>query len=110
MAIGLESAEGAMHVVFPRNASIPNARALSATSSVDDQSALALRIYQGDDARAASNDLLGEFTFAGIRPARAGEVQLEVLFEVNDDGILTVSARDLDTGRQMRSTLLLTRT
>jgi molecular chaperone DnaK len=110
MAIGIETAEGGMHVVFPRNASIPNARALSATSSVDDQSALALRIYQGDDARAASNDLLGEFTFAGIRPARAGEVQLEVLFEVNDDGILTVSARDVDTGRQMRSTLLLTRT
>ena len=109
MAIGLESAAGTMHVVFPRNASIPNARALTATSSVDDQRALAVRIYQGDEARAASNELLGEFTFDGIRPARAGEVRLEVLFEVNDEGILTVSARDLDTGRQMRSTLNLSR-
>jgi molecular chaperone DnaK len=109
MGIGLEGADGAMHVVFPRNASIPNARALAATNSVDGQRALALRIYQGDDARAARNDLLGEFTFDGVRPARAGEVRLEVLFEVSDEGILTVSASDLDSGKQMRSTLTLSR-
>ncbi|HET7753952.1 MAG TPA: Hsp70 family protein [Anaeromyxobacteraceae bacterium] len=108
MAIGLQAADGSMHVVFPRNASIPNARALAATNSVDGQGALALRIHQGDDPRAAANALLGEFTFDGIRPAPAGEVRLEVLFEVNDEGILTVSARDLDTGRQMRSTLKVT--
>jgi molecular chaperone DnaK len=105
MAIGIEQAGGAMHVVFPRNAAIPNARAIAATSSVDDQSELVVRIYQGDHAEIAGNEILGEFTFSDVRPARAGEAQLEILFEVNVEGILTMSARDLDTGRQMKTTV-----
>ncbi len=108
MAIGLESAGGAMHVVLPRNAPIPNAKALAATSSVDGQSELVLRIFQGAQARAARNELLGEFTFSGVRPAPAGVVHLEVLFEVNVEGILTVSASDLDTGKRMETTLRVT--
>jgi molecular chaperone DnaK len=107
MAIGLESANGRMHVVFPRNAAIPNARVVNATSSADGQSELAVRIWQGDDADAARNELLGEFTFAGIRAAPAGRAKLEILFEVNVEGILTVSAKDRDSGRQMRTTISL---
>jgi len=105
MAIGLEAAGGAMHVVLPRNAAIPNAKALAATSSMDGQSELMLRIFQGDHPEVAKNELLGEFTFGGVRPAPAGTVRLEVLFEVNVEGILTVSASDLDTGKQMKRTL-----
>jgi molecular chaperone DnaK len=105
MAIGLEQAGGAVHVVFPRNTAIPNARAVAATNSVDGQGELVLRICQGDQPRAADNELLGEFTFSGVRPSRAGTVRLEVLFEVNVEGILTVSARDLDTGREMKRTV-----
>ncbi len=105
MAIGLEAAGGAMHVVFPRNAAIPNARALAATSSVDEQSELVVRIYQGDHPVANRNELLGEFTFGGVRPAPAGAVRLEMLFEVNVEGILTVSAGDLDTGKRMKTTI-----
>jgi molecular chaperone DnaK len=107
MAIGLESANHKVHVVFPRNTAIPNARNVSATSSVDGQSELALRIWQGDEPEAARNELLGEFTFSGVRAAPAGRVKLEVLFEVNVEGILTVSAKDRDTGRQMRTTISL---
>jgi len=105
MAIGLEQADGGMHVVFPRNAPIPNARAIEGTNSLDGQEALVLRIYQGDEPAAGRNELLGEFTFSGVRPSRAGEVRLEVLFEVNVEGILTMSARDLDSGRQMKTTV-----
>ena len=105
MAIGLEAAGGAMHVVLPRNAAIPNAKALAATSSMDGQSELMLRIFQGDHPEVAKNELLGEFTFGGVSPAAAGTVRLEVLFEVNIEGILTVSASDLDTGKQMKRTL-----
>jgi molecular chaperone DnaK len=105
MAIGLEQAGGAMHVVFPRNASVPNARSVSATSSIDGQSALVVRIYQGDAPSTAANELLGEFTFSGVRPARAGEARLEITFEVSVEGILSMSARDLDTGRQMNTTV-----
>jgi molecular chaperone DnaK len=56
----------------------------------------------------ARNELLGELTFAGVRAAPAGAVRLELLFEVNVEGILTVSASDLDTGRQMKRTMRVT--
>jgi molecular chaperone DnaK len=108
MAIGLEQAGGTLHVVFPRNAAIPNARAVAATNSVDGQTELVVRIYQGDHAQVAQDELLGELTFSGVRPSRAGTVRLELLFEVNVEGILTVSARDLDTGREMKKTVRVT--
>ncbi|HET8541510.1 MAG TPA: Hsp70 family protein [Anaeromyxobacter sp.] len=108
MAIGIEQAGGQMHVVFPRNAAIPNARTIAATNAVDEQTELVVRIYQGDHAESARNEILGEFTFGGVRPARAGETRLEILFEVNVEGILTMSARDLDTGRQMSQTVRVT--
>jgi molecular chaperone DnaK len=108
MAIGLEQADGAMHVVFPRNAAIPNARAIRATNSVDGQTELVMRIFQGDQPRTAGNEALGEFTFSGVRPTKPGQTRLEILFEVNVEGILTMSARDLDTNRQMKTTVKVT--
>jgi len=105
MAIGLERAGGGFHTVFPRNAPIPNARQLVATTSMDNQTELAMRIYQGDHELVAQNDLLGEFTFSGIRPARAGSVQVEITFDVNVEGILTMRARDPATGREMKTTV-----
>jgi molecular chaperone DnaK len=108
MAIGIEQAGGSMHVVFPRNSPIPNARAIAATNSFDGQQQLMVRIFQGDHPESGKNELLGEFTFSGVRPCRAGEVKLEVIFDVNVEGILTVSARDLDTGRQMKTTVRVT--
>jgi molecular chaperone DnaK len=108
MSIGLEQAGGAMHVVFPRNAAIPNARAVRATTSENRQTELVVRIFQGDQPSTKENELLGEFTFSGVRPAPVGQTQLEILFEVNVEGILTMSARDLDTGRQMKTTVRVT--
>ena len=101
-------AAGLRHVVFPRNAAIPNAKAISATNSLDGQSELAVRIFQGDHAESARNEILGEFTFSGVRPCPAGEVRLEILFEVSVEGILSVHARDLDTGREMKTTVRVT--
>ncbi|HZZ83011.1 MAG TPA: Hsp70 family protein [Anaeromyxobacteraceae bacterium] len=108
MAIGLEAADGKMRVVLPRNAAIPNAKALPATNSVDGQRELSVRIFQGDDPVAERNELLGEFTFDGVRPCPAGQVRLEILFEVSVEGILTVSASDRDTGKRMRTTVRVT--
>jgi molecular chaperone DnaK len=105
MAIGIEAAGGVMHAVFPRNAPIPNARSIAATNSVAGQTELVVRIYQGDDPQARSNEPLGEFTFSGVRPAAPGAARLEILFEVNVEGILSMSARDLDTGREMKTTV-----
>jgi len=105
MAIGLERAGGAFHTVFPRNAPIPNAKQLVATTSRDNQTELAMRIFQGDHEQVAKNDLLGDFTFSGIRPARAGSVQVEITFDVNVEGILSMRARDPATGREMNTTV-----
>ena len=108
MAIGIEQAGGDTHVIFGRNAAIPNAHAISATNSRDGQTELVLRIVQGDHPQAARNETLGEFTFSGVRPGRTGEVRLEILFEVNIEGILSVHARDLDTAREMKTTVRVT--
>ena len=108
MAIGIEQAGGVLHVVFPRNAPIPNARAISATNSIDRQSELVVRIFQGDQPLTAKDELLGEFTFSGVRPGPPGEARLEILFEVNVEGILTMSARDLDSGKQMKTPVRVT--
>ncbi|HYV46160.1 MAG TPA: Hsp70 family protein [Myxococcaceae bacterium] len=108
MAIGLEKAGGSFHVVFPRNAAIPNAKQILATTSFDNQTELAMRIYQGDNDMVERNELLGNFTFSGIRPDRAGKVQVEITFDVNVEGILTMRARDPDSGREMKTTVRVT--
>lgn len=108
MAIGLERAGGEFHMVFPRNAAIPNAKQILATTSFDNQQALAMRIFQGDHKLVKDNELLGEFTFSGIRPEKAGKVQVEIIFDVNVEGILTMSARDPASGNQMKTTVRVT--
>ena len=105
MAIGIEQAGGDLHVVFPRNAPIPNARAISATTSEAGQTELVVRIFQGDQPETVRDELLGEFTFSGVRPGAPGEARLEILFEVSVEGILSMSARDLESGRQMKTTV-----
>ncbi|HLT30113.1 MAG TPA: Hsp70 family protein [Myxococcaceae bacterium] len=107
MAIGLEKAGGAFHVVFPRNAPIPNAKQITATTSYDQQTELAMRIFQGDHDQVVRNAALGDFTFSGIRADRAGRVQVEITFDVNVEGILTMRARDPDTGKEMTTTVKL---
>ncbi|MBX7112715.1 MAG: Hsp70 family protein [Myxococcaceae bacterium] len=108
MAIGLERAGGGFHVVFPRNAAIPNAKQITATTSTDNQTELIMRIFQGDNDMVTRNEMLGEFTFSGIRPARAGQVEVEVTFDVSIEGILTMHARDPATGKEMRTTVRVT--
>jgi molecular chaperone DnaK len=108
MAIGLEKAGGEFHVVFPRNAAIPNAKAVEATTSYDRQTEVAMRIFQGDHSEVSHNELLGDFLFSGLRPSPAGKARLEITFDVNIEGILTMSARDLDTGKQMKTTVRVT--
>ncbi len=108
MAIGLERAGGDFHVVFPRNAAIPNAKQLLATTSFDNQTELAIRMFQGDHPKVADNELLGHFTFSDIRPDRAGSVQVEITFDVSVEGILTMRARDPQTGREMHTTVRVT--
>jgi molecular chaperone DnaK len=108
MAIGLEKAGGKLHVVFPRNAAIPNAKSIKATTSFDGQTDLAMRIYQGDHEMVENNELLGDFLFSGIKPGPKGQAQVEITFDVNIEGILTMSATDRETGKAMKTTIRVT--
>ena len=107
MAIGIEDATGKLYRIFQRNEAVPNLKQITFTTSVDDQVDLQMRIYQGDEAEARQNDLLGEFTFSGIRLAAAGEVRVQVDFNLSQDGILSMAARDRDTKAEMNTTVRL---
>lgn len=108
MAIGIENARGELHEIFKRNESVPNLKQLTFTTSVDDQQDLQMRIYQGDKPNTArENQLLGEFTFSGIRLGTAGSVRVQVDFNLSQDGILTMSAKDRDTGAEMSTSVNL---
>lgn len=107
MAIGIERADDRMHVIFPRNSSIPNAKSLTTTTSHDGQETVCMRIYQGENAEARQNELLGEFLFSGIPPAKAGKARVELTFHVNIEGILSMSAQDLATGKRMETNIKL---
>ena len=67
-----------------------------------------MRIFQGDNEAAKKNELLGEFVFSGITPGKSGEAQVEVTFDVNVEGILTMSALDPATGKKMKTTVRVT--
>lgn len=105
MAIAIEGAGGKLHRLFERNTSVPNRRAFTFTTHQDNQSDLAMRLFQGDSMVPQENELLGEFTFTGLRPGPAGSVRVEVVFDVNSEGILALDARDLDTGAMMQQTV-----
>lgn len=107
MAIGVEKANGAMHVVFPRNSPIPNAKILPVTTSYDGQTEVAIRVYQGDREIARENEMLGELVLSGLPPGPARSAKLEVEFDVSIEGILHASARDTTTGRAVTSSIRL---
>ncbi|MCU0659022.1 MAG: Hsp70 family protein, partial [Polyangiaceae bacterium] len=70
------------------------------TTSRDNQTAVKILVMQGDHEMAQDNELLGEFILTGLRRAPKGQVEIEVTFEINADGIVSVSAKDLETGQQ----------
>lgn len=107
MAIGIEAANGRFYEIFKRNEPVPNQKKLSFTTSFDNQEDLEMRIVQGESEVASENELLGAFTFSGIRLAKAGQVRVRVVFDLSQDGILSMSAVDRDTGKEMNQTVSL---
>jgi molecular chaperone DnaK len=85
--------------VIERNSTIPIEQTRNFSTSHDDQVGVLIRICQGESKRASENVILGEVTLEGLRPAPRGEVTIAVTFEIDPDGILQVSARDVETGR-----------
>ncbi|MBI5533220.1 MAG: molecular chaperone DnaK [Deltaproteobacteria bacterium] len=86
--------------LIPQNTTVPTSRTKIFTTSRDNQTAVKILVMQGEHERAEENEMLGEFILTGLRRAPKGQVEIEVTFEINADGIVSVSAKDLETGQQ----------
>ncbi|MBM4319529.1 MAG: molecular chaperone DnaK, partial [Deltaproteobacteria bacterium] len=98
--LGVMIMDGSMDVIIPQNSRVPTARTRTFTTVRDNQTAVKIMVFQGEHDRAIQNTLLGEFILYGLRPAKAREVQVDVTFDINADGIVSVTARNLETGEQ----------
>jgi molecular chaperone DnaK len=105
LSLGVETRGGLMTKIIERNTTIPVRRSETFTTAVDNQPAVDIVVLQGERERAADNRVLGRFQLTGIRPAPRGEPQIEVIFDVDANGILSVTARDKDTGAEQGITI-----
>ncbi|MGH0034258.1 MAG: molecular chaperone DnaK [Myxococcota bacterium] len=100
-------AGGLAEPVIERNTPVPIEQSRRFTTYQDHQESVKIRVYQGDSRQAEENELLGQFEFAGFRKAPRGEVTIEVTFEINTDGIVNVTATDLETGEATSAAITL---
>ncbi len=98
--LGILVVGGYFQTVIPRNTTVPTHQTHLFTTVQENQTSVRIAVLQGESDRATDNELLGEFVLAGIRPARRGEVAIEITFDISADGIVGVSARDVDTGQE----------
>jgi molecular chaperone DnaK len=105
LSLGVETMGGLMTKIIERNTTIPVRRSETFSTAVDNQPAVDIVVLQGERERAADNRVLGRFQLTGIRPAPRGEPQIEVVFDVDANGILNVTARDKDTGAEQGITI-----
>ena len=100
LSLGIETLGGIMTKLVERNTTIPAERKQVFSTADDNQSAVTVKVYQGEREMATGNRLLGEFNLEGIPPAPRGLPQIEVKFDIDANGILSVSAKDLGTGKE----------
>ena len=99
-ALGIMTQGGYFEELIPQNTTVPTHRTKIFTTSRDHQTAVKIVVMQGESQRAEENELLGEFILTGLRRAPKGSVEIEVTFEINADGIVSVHAKDLETGKE----------
>jgi len=97
-ALGIMTFGSYFEELIPQNTTVPTHRTKIFTTSRDNQTAVKILVMQGESQRAEENELLGEFILTGLRRAPKGQVEIEVTFEINADGIVSVRAKDLETG------------
>jgi molecular chaperone DnaK len=103
--LGIMVVGGYFEGLIPQNSTVPTSRSKTFTTVRDNQTAVKILVLQGESHRAEENELLGEFILTGLRRAPAGQVEVDVTFEINADGIVSVQARDLETGQQQSITV-----
>jgi molecular chaperone DnaK len=105
LSLGVETLGGVMTVLIPRNTTIPTSKNETFSTAADNQSAVTINVLQGEREFARDNRLLGTFNLEGIPPAPRGVPQIEVTFNVDVNGILTVAAKDKGTGKENKITV-----
>jgi molecular chaperone DnaK len=105
LSLGLETLGGVMTTLIPRNTTIPSRKTEVFSTAEDSQTAVDIRVLQGERPLAADNNALGVFRLDGIPPAPRGIPQVEVTFDIDANGILNVSAKDKATGKSQAITI-----
>lgn len=100
LSTGIEVEGNLMNIMIEANTTIPTTKKQIFTTAVDNQPEIVAKIYQGERQFTKDNKFLGEFELGGIMPAKRGVPQIEVTFDINSDGILKVTAKDLGTGKE----------
>ncbi|VAW06937.1 Chaperone protein DnaK [hydrothermal vent metagenome] len=105
LSLGVETEGGVTNVMIERNTTIPTRRSEIYTTAADNQPEVEIHVLQGERSMAADNNSLGRFKLPGIVPAPRGVPQIEVTFDIDANGIVSVSAKDLGTGKSQSVTI-----
>ena len=105
LTLGIETLGGVLTPLIPRNTTIPTTKSQIFSTAEDNQPAVDIMVYQGERPMAHDNKLLGHFTLSGIRPARRGQPRIQVTFSIDVNGIVKVSAEDLDSHQSQDITI-----
>jgi molecular chaperone DnaK len=105
LSLGIETMGGVMTALIEKNTTVPTKKSQTFSTAEDNQAAVTIHCLQGERKQASGNKSLGQFNLEGIRAAQRGAPQIEVTFDIDADGILHVSAKDKDTGKEQKITI-----